>query len=158
MNRLLFSITMLLFAVSSLHAQVGEQAPAFSLTNSEGKNVTLDDFKGKVVVLNFWATWCPPCRAEIPDFINVYKKYRSKGVEIVGISLDHKGWEVVRPFIKHNKINYPVLLGDQRIARSYGNVRSIPTTFIIDKKGTIVDQHVGVMTEKDLVRKFEKLL
>ncbi len=158
MKRLLFSLAVLLFAAASLHAQVGEQAPSFSLKNAEGKDVTLADMKGKIIILNFWATWCPPCRAEIPDFIRVYKKYQSKDVEIVGISLDHKGWDVVRPFVKNNNINYPVLLGDQKIAKAYGNISSIPTTFIIDKKGKIVDQHVGSITEKDLVKKFEKLL
>ena len=158
MKRLLSLLAVFLFAAASIHAQVGEKAPAFSLSNAEGKTVSLADLKGKVIVLNFWATWCPPCRAEIPDFIKVYKQYRAKGVEIIGVSLDHKGWDVVRPFIKSNNINYPVLLGDQKIAQAYGNINSIPTTFIIDKSGKIVDQQVGAMSEKDLVSKFKKLL
>ncbi len=158
MKRLLSTLAVLLFAAASLNAQVGEQAPAFSLTNANGKTVSLSDLKGKVVVLNFWATWCPPCRAEIPAFIKVYKQYRPKGVEIVGVSLDQKGWDIVRPFLKTHNINYPVLVGDQKIAQAYGNINSIPTTFIIDKKGKIVDQHVGAMSEKALVSSFQKLL
>ncbi|HOJ02385.1 MAG TPA: TlpA disulfide reductase family protein [Bacteroidota bacterium] len=158
MKRPLSILALFLAMTMAAAAQVGKQAPPFSLENTEGKTVKLEDLKGKVIVLNFWATWCPPCRAEIPDFIKVYDKYKSKGVEILGVSLDHKGWEVVRPFVKSNKINYPVLLGDQRIAQAYGNIRSIPTTFIIDRKGKVVDQHVGAMSEKDLVKLFEKLL
>lgn len=158
MKRPLSILALFLAMTMPAAAQVGKQAPPFSLENTEGKTVKLEDLKGKVIVLNFWATWCPPCRAEIPDFIKVYDKYKSKGVEILGVSLDHKGWEVVRPFVKSNKINYPVLLGDQRIAQAYGNIRSIPTTFIIDRKGKVVDQHVGAMSEKDLVKLFEKLL
>ncbi|MDT8322579.1 MAG: TlpA disulfide reductase family protein [Bacteroidota bacterium] len=157
MKSILFSLA-LLFAATTISAQVGEQAPAFSLKDKDGKEVTLASLKGKVVVLNFWATWCPPCRAEIPDFKRVYSAYKDRGVEILGVSLDHKGWSVIKPFIKQWDINYPVLLGGVEIARDYGNVRSIPTTFIIDRKGKVVDSHVGAMKEDALIKSFEKLL
>jgi thiol-disulfide isomerase/thioredoxin len=94
-----------------MQAQVGDKAPAFSLKDNEGKTFSSESLKGKVVVLNFWATWCPPCRAEIPAFKNVYEKYKDKGVEILGVSLDHKGWGVITPFVTKYKINYPVVLG-----------------------------------------------
>jgi thiol-disulfide isomerase/thioredoxin len=126
-------------------AQKTQKAPNFSLQSSDGKSVDLSKLKGKVVVVNFWATWCPPCRAEIPAFISVYQKYRAKGLEIVGISLDEKGWNVVRPFVEKNKISYPVVLGNNTVAQDYGEIRSIPTTFIVDRKGNIVDTHVGGM-------------
>ncbi|MBN1446507.1 MAG: TlpA family protein disulfide reductase [Bacteroidetes bacterium] len=142
----------------TLSAQVGKQAPAFSLKDKDGRTYSLESLKGKVVVLNFWATWCPPCRAEIPDFKKVYSQYKDKDVEILGVSLDHKGWSVITPFLKQWEINYPVVLGGAEIARDYGNVRSIPTTFIIDKGGKVVDQHVGAMNEEMLVKMFEKLL
>ncbi len=90
----------LFFATMTLSAQVGKQAPEFSLKNKDGKEVSLASLKGKVVVLNFWATWCPPCRAEIPDFKRVYSAYKDKGVEIIGVSLDQKGWKVINPFLK----------------------------------------------------------
>ncbi|MFZ1729660.1 MAG: TlpA disulfide reductase family protein [Bacteroidota bacterium] len=157
MKSFLFALALLISA-SALSAQVGEQAPAFSLKDRDGKTVTLESLKGKVIVLNFWATWCPPCRAEIPAFKSAYDKYKAKGVEIVGISLDQKGWSVIKPFLDNQKIQYPVLLGDAEIARDYGNIRSIPTTFIIDRKGKVVDSHVGAMTEEALVKAFEKLL
>jgi peroxiredoxin len=79
-------------------------------------------------------------------------------VEIVGVSLDHKGWDVIRPFLDQHKINYPVVLGGADIAKAYGNVRSIPTTFIIDRNGKVIDSHVGAMSEDQLVKSFEKLL
>lgn len=157
MKSLLFALT-LLFASGTIQAQVGEQAPAFSLKDKDGKVLSAESMKGKVIVLNFWATWCPPCRAEIPAFKSVYEKYKAKGVEIVGVSLDHKGWDVIRPFLDQHKINYPVVLGGADIAKAYGNVRSIPTTFIIDRDGKVVDSHVGAMSEDQLVKSFEKLL
>jgi len=161
MNRKLPILAILLLMTlltTTLSAQVGEQAPAFSLKDKDGKTYSLESLKGKIIVLNFWATWCPPCRAEIPDFKKVYSEYRDKGVEILGVSLDHKGWGVIKPFLEQWEINYPVVLGGAGIARDYGNVRSIPTTFIIDKNGKVVDQHVGAMNEKMLVKMFEKLL
>jgi cytochrome c biogenesis protein CcmG/thiol:disulfide interchange protein DsbE len=157
MKSLLFALT-LLFAAATIQAQVGEQAPAFSLKDKDGKVFSAESMKGKIIVLNFWATWCPPCRAEIPAFKSVYEKYKGKGVEIVGVSLDHKGWDVIRPFLDQHKINYPVVLGGADIAKAYGNVRSIPTTFIIDRKGKVIDSHVGAMSEDQLVKSFEKLL
>jgi cytochrome c biogenesis protein CcmG/thiol:disulfide interchange protein DsbE len=154
------SLTILAFflATLTLTAQVGKQAPAFSLKDKDGKTITLESLKGKVVVLNFWATWCPPCRAEIPDFKKVYDKYKGKDVEIIAVSLDHKGWDVINPFLKKWEINYPVVLGGAQIAKDYGNVRSIPTTFIINKEGKVVDSHVGAMSADALVQSFEKLL
>jgi len=157
MKSILFALSLLLLT-ATLNAQVGKPAPAFSLKDKDGKTFSLETLKGKVIVLNFWATWCPPCRVEIPAFNNAYEKYVAKGVEIVGVSLDQKGWDAIRPFLEKHKINYPVVLGGAEIARAYGNIRSIPTTFIIDRKGKVVDSHVGAMTEDALVKSFEKLL
>ncbi|MCX7766948.1 MAG: TlpA family protein disulfide reductase [Candidatus Sumerlaeia bacterium] len=122
-------------------------APDFTLMDTEGKKVSLKDFAGKIIVLNFWATWCPPCRAEIPDFIELYKQYESQGVVFIGISLDtgsaSGNTDVVIPFIKKVGINYPVLLGNEEVTKTYGGVTAIPTTFIIDKKGIIRKKYVG---------------
>ncbi|HEY6952062.1 MAG TPA: TlpA disulfide reductase family protein, partial [Bacteroidota bacterium] len=94
-----------------------KKAPNFSLKTSEGKTIELSKLKGKTVVVNFWATWCGPCRAEIPGFIDVYEKYKSKGLEIVGISLDQGGWDDVKPFVKKYNISYPVVLGNDKVAQ-----------------------------------------
>ena len=144
------------FVTSAMAQQ--QQAVNFSLKSSNGTSYELSKYKGKVVVVNFWATWCGPCRKEIPDFIEAYKKYKSKGLEIIGISLDQDGWTKVTPYVKQSNINYPVVLGDEKVVQNYGGFNAIPTTFIVDKNGNIVDQHTGTMSLKQLEAKLKPLL
>jgi len=118
-------------------------APEWQLKDLDDKPVKLSDFKGKVVILNFWATWCPPCRQEIPDFVALQKQYADKGLVIVGVSLDDGGAAVVKPFVKKMGINYPIVMGDQKTAAAYGGIQVVPTTFVIDKNGKIAAQHEG---------------
>ena len=150
------SIILAFFMVSIGNAQ--QKAPNFSLKTYDGKVIELSTLKGKVVLVNFWATWCPPCRAEIPDFIKVYTAYKSKGLEIIGIALDEEGWTKVKPFIERNKMNYPVVLGDAKVVRDYGSPEGIPTTFFIDKNGNVVDQQVGMLRKEMLEQRIHKLL
>mgnify|MGYP001793262972 CR=1 FL=1 len=110
-------------------------APEWQLKALDGKSVKLSDFKGKVVILNFWATWCPPCRQEIPDFIALQKQYADKGLVIVGVSLDEGGAAVVKSFVKKMGINYPVVMGDQKPAAAYGGSQVVPAAVGIDKNG-----------------------
>ena len=135
-----------------------EKAPDFALKNAKGEIVTLASLKEKVVVINFWATWCGPCRAEIPGFLDVYDDYKSKGLEIVGISLDSDGWESVEPFVNKYDITYPVVLGNRETIRNYGGINAIPTTFIVDRNGNIAVRHVGFMSKNDLLRQLKQLL
>ncbi len=152
-------LPLLLVALLAMPASAQKQdAPNFSLKDGSGKTVELTKLRGKAVVVNFWATWCPPCKAEIPGFVSVYKKFKDKGLEIVGVSLDEKGWGVINPFLKKHEIPYPVVLGDMDIAKAYGGIRSIPTTFFVDRKGKIADQHVGYMSQDDFEKKVKAIL
>ena len=133
-------------------------APAWQLKDLDGNTVKLSDFKGKVVILDFWATWCPPCRKEIPGFIALQKKYADKGVTVVGVSLDEGGAAAVKSFAKQNGMNYPVVLGDQNIAMAYGGIQSIPTTFVIDKDGNVAAVHEGYSEPSEFEADLKKLL
>ncbi|GAB6283636.1 MAG: hypothetical protein STSR0008_24210 [Ignavibacterium sp.] len=121
------------------------KAPDFSLVDINGKTVKLSDHKNKVVMLDFWATWCPPCRKGIPDLVKLQKKYKDQLV-IIGISLDTDTKKDVVPFAKNYGINYPVVYGNQEVVNNYGGIEAIPTSFIIDKKGNIVQSFVGLMS------------
>lgn len=118
-------------------------APDFTLLDMEGKNIKLSDFRGKVVILDFWATWCPPCRMEIPHFIALHQQYKGQGLEVVGVSLDNDGVKVVKPFAEQNKINYTMLVDGHPVARLFGGVQSIPTTFVLDRQGRVAKVLVG---------------
>lgn len=157
MKRIPFLIVTLLLAGSAASAQ-NRKAADFTLTTADGKVVELSKLQGKVVLVNFWATWCGPCRREIPDFIEVYQEYKSKGFEIVGIALDEEGFDLVTPFVKKYKIPYPVVIGSGKEVRAYGGFEVIPTTFLIDRKGMIVDEHMGLMTKADLIKKLKSVL
>jgi peroxiredoxin len=133
-------------------------APGWDLKDLSGKSVKLSDFKGKVVILDFWATWCPPCRAEIPNFVALQTQYKDKGLVIVGISLDQGGPEVVSSFVKTQKINYPIVMGDEGVATAYGNIQAIPTTFVIDTNGNIVGRHEGFTEKSTFESEIQKLL
>lgn len=134
-------------------------APDFTLKSSEGKTIKLSDFKGKVVIIDFWATWCPPCRKGIPDLIDLKKKYGSKGFEVIGISVDSDNTKNdVVPFIKTNGINYPVAYVESSVIESYGGIQSIPTSFVIDKKGKIVASYVGITPKATYENHIKKLL
>ena len=135
-----------------------QAAPAWQLKDMDGKPVKLADFKGKVVILDFWATWCPPCRKEIPGFIALQKKYAGKGVSVVGVSLDEGGAAAVKSFVKQNGMNYPVVLGDQQIAMAYGGITSIPTTFVIDKDGNVAAVHEGYTEQGEFEKEINQLL
>ena len=118
-------------------------APAWKLADLDGKPISLADFKGKVVILDFWATWCAPCRDEIPGFVELQKKFADQGLVVIGISLDQEGAAFVQRFVKQHGVTYPVVLGDPEVAAAYDGIDALPTTFIIDRAGKVVKGHRG---------------
>jgi peroxiredoxin len=118
-------------------------APAWKLKDPDGNVVSSDQFKGKVVVLDFWATWCPPCKAEIPGYIKLQKKYEADGLVIIGVSVDQGGPGVVKKFVKDYGVNYTVVMADDAIQSAYEATEAIPTTYIIDREGKIRNRKVG---------------
>ncbi len=124
-------------------------APDFTLTDANGNSVKLSDYRGKVVLLNFWATWCGPCQVEIPWFMEFEQEYKSKGFEVVGVAMDDDGWKMIKPYVAEHKVNYRVLLGNDSVTQLYGGVDSLPTTFIIDRDGKFAfSPHVGLAAKK----------
>jgi peroxiredoxin len=133
-------------------------APEFALKDASGKVVHLADYKGKVVLLDFWATWCGPCNIEIPWFTEFQKKYKDKGFEVLGVSMDDDGWKAINPFVAKKNINYRIILGDDKTGDQYGGIEALPTTFVIDRNGKIASVHVGLSPRKDFEDAIEKLL
>ncbi len=133
-------------------------APDFSLQDADGRTVQLSDYRGKVVLLNFWATWCGPCKMEIPWFIEFERKHKDQGFAVVGVSMDEDGWQAVKPFVSKLGINYRILLGSDSIAQLYGGVDSLPTTFIIDREGRIATVHIGLVSKSSYERDIDEIL
>jgi len=137
---------------------LGKPASSFTVTSLDEKTISLNSLKGKVVILNFWATWCPPCRAEIPEFVRFYRDYKKEGVEIIGLGVNDSD-AALQKFGRENRINYPVAndKGNQ-VSSLYGGIRSIPTTFVIDRKGVIRDMRVGGIDRQELLKMAEPCL
>jgi cytochrome c biogenesis protein CcmG/thiol:disulfide interchange protein DsbE len=129
-------------------ANVRKKAPAFTLKDVNGKPVKLSDYKGKVVVLDFWATWCTGCKVEIPWFMEFQTKYKSEGLATIGAAMDDEGWEKVRPYVVEHPFNYTIVAGDAAALAKKFNITGLPLTMLIDRNGRIVDTHAGVV-EKD---------
>jgi peroxiredoxin len=135
-----------------------KRAPDFTLNDASGKPVQLSAFKGKVVLLNFWATWCGGCRVEIPWLIEFQQTYGERGFAVLGISLDADGWKAVKPFMGEKKINYRVMIGTDDIAARFGADQSLPVSLLIDKSGRIAATHVGLPGKGEYQAEIETLL
>jgi cytochrome c biogenesis protein CcmG/thiol:disulfide interchange protein DsbE len=133
-------------------------APDFALKDANGKTVRLSDYKGKVVLLDFWATWCGPCRIEIPWFMDLERKLKDQGFSVLGVSMDDEGWDAVKPFVNELGINYRIVIGNDSTAEKYGGIEALPTTFLIDREGKIAAVHVGLTSRNEIENGIEQLL
>ena len=138
---------------------INSKAPDFTLKDLNGKTVSLSAFKGKVILLNFWATWCPPCRAEMPSLNKLYNILKPRGLEVVAVSTD-RSISDIKDFIESHRVGFPILFDSERSASKLYRVFSMPTTFLIDRKGVIVEKFYGEYdwTEPETKEKIEKLL
>jgi len=141
-------------------------APGFTLVDAHGERIDLSDFKGKVVLLDFWATWCGGCKLEIPWYMEFDKKLRGRGLAVIGVSMDEEGWKVVRPFLArkidtetggNTAMKYPVVIGNDALAKEY-NLTSMPMTLLIDREGRIALSHTGVVNKTDFESHILQLL
>jgi thiol-disulfide isomerase/thioredoxin len=132
-------------------------APNFKLTEASGQPLTLSAYKGKVVLLDFWATWCGGCKVEIPWYIEFYKKYGNQGLAVIGVSMDDEGMKVVKPFLRQKGIEYPVVIGNEGLAKEY-NLTNMPMTLLIDRNGKIAVSHVGVVDKDNFESHIQELL
>ena len=136
----------------------GVQAPDFALTSLDGSKVKLSDYRGKAVLLNFWATWCSPCRVEMPWFEDLQKQYGKDGLVVLGVAMDDSEPAKIAKFASEMGVNYPVLLGTDQVSDDYGNVQYLPTTFYIGRDGVIVDKMTGLLDRKDIEEAVKKAL
>ena len=164
MKRLLLGIALLTAAilVSPLSADLTnaaarKNAPDFRLQDSNGTTIRMSALKGKVVLLDFWATWCAPCKLEIPWFMEFQETYATKGLAAVGVAMDDEGWKTVKPYLKDHPINYPILVGDAPFAKRY-TVTALPVTLLIDRKGKIAARHDGLVDKAVVENEIQKLL
>jgi thiol-disulfide isomerase/thioredoxin len=133
-------------------------APDWELTDLSGKLVKFSDFRGHVLIVDFWATWCVPCRVEIPHFVELQKQYGDKGLTVIGISLDEQGPEVVKKFLKRFGVTYPIVIGNEKVVEAYGRIDAIPTAFVIDRQGRIVSRHIGYDDKAAFEKEIQSLL
>jgi thiol-disulfide isomerase/thioredoxin len=171
-HRLMFGfLLVVMIAVAGFSAcgspKVLASEPAVTFKDLQGKDIALDSLKGKVVVVNFWATWCEPCRTEIPWLIAYQQKYADKGFTMLGVAMDEDGKAAVDPFMQSTKfdvggqqvaMNYPVVLGNDEIADKFGGLLGLPVSLVISRDGKIVKRYIGIVNEADLDKQIKDLL
>jgi len=144
--------------VSAVGNMKGQPAPEFALQSLDGKTVHLSDFRGKAVLLNFWATWCEPCKIEMPWFVELQKQYGPEGLQIVGVAMDDSSQQDIAKFAQNLGVNYPILMGKEAVGDSYGGVQFLPATFYIDRDGKVVDKIFGLKGRGEIEDDIKKIL
>lgn len=132
-------------------------APSWSLQDLDGQTHQLEDFRGRIILLNFWATWCPPCREEIPEIVELYNAYRDRGVTAIGIAMESGSRRALLSFVEGFRITYPILIGDLTVAQRY-RVSGVPTSFLLDREGRVAKRWLGPYTKEDFAAVIETVL
>ncbi len=154
-----FVLLVLLASLPSLSfGQTGQKAPPLALKDLQGRNLRLSNYKGKVVLINFWATWCPPCRAEMPDLIKMQREYRSRGLQVIGVTYPPQTAGEVRRFIRKLRVNYPVALGTKETKTLFDQSETLPVTVIIDREGNFRELIEGILLPEEFEQKIKPLL
>jgi thiol-disulfide isomerase/thioredoxin len=151
-------LSVLFITLPVIATRQGNRAPALTIKDLQGRTLRLSDYKGKVVVLNFWATWCPPCRAEMPDLVKMQREYRSKGLQVIGVTYPPQETEEVRQFVKQLGVNYPIALGTKEIKTLFDESETLPVTIVIDRQGTIRERIEGILLPEEFEQKIKPLL
>ena len=138
--------------------QLGQPAADFTLPDSTGSPIKSSAYKGKVILLDFWATWCTGCKVEIPWYMEFQNKYGKDGLTAIGVSMDDDGWKSVKPFLEEHKLNYPVVIANEGLANRYGGLPSLPMTLLIDRNGKIAESHAGIVDKDAFENKIKALL
>lgn len=155
-----FSLVLLFSSVSGLllsQENIPEDAPDFTLTDLDGNTISLSEMKGEVIFLNFWATWCTPCKKEFPYFNEAYETHKDKGVKIVGISID-RSEKIVKKFLQKTELVFPIVMGARKFLSDYGVGRAVPVTIIIDKKGKLRHKVIGGLEKEELEKYIQELV
>jgi thiol-disulfide isomerase/thioredoxin len=155
-------IFLLFFSVFSFvtcnYSKEEKKIPSFTLKNLKGEELKLSDLRGRVTIIDFWATWCPPCRDLMPNLTDLYKKYNSKGLNIIGIVVNSGSADKISKFVEKFKITYPILKGSDTVYKDFGYIRVLPTIFILNQKGEVYKKYIGYIDKKYLEHEIKKLL
>jgi peroxiredoxin len=157
---------MLVFGIQRVHHSgavpagklQGKAAPDFSLPTTTGQTMKLSDFQGKAVLLNFWATWCEPCKVEMPWFVDLQKKYGPQGLQVVGVAMDDSSPKDIGAFAQKMGVNYPILIGKEEVGAQYGGLEYLPSTFYINRNGKIIEHAFGLVSRSEIEANIEKAL
>jgi thiol-disulfide isomerase/thioredoxin len=158
LRRIIF-VLLLLAALHPLSfGQAGQKAPQLALKDLRGRDLRLSDYLGKVVLVNFWATWCPPCRAEVPDLVKMQREYKGRGLRVIGVTYPPQTAEEVRQFIRELRINYPVALGTKETKALFDQGETLPITVVIDREGNFRELIEGILLPEEFEQKIKPLL
>jgi len=145
-------------ATATANKLAGQQAPDFSLQSLDGATVHLSDYRGRAVVLNFWATWCAPCKIEMPWFVELQKQYGAQGLQLVGVAMDDASPKEIKEFAQEMGVNYPILVGKESVGQAYGGIPFMPETFYIDRRGKIVENAFGLKSKGEIEDNMKKII